>query len=328
VERHPGSLVLAQEVDLLIDFRFFIIAIVAVFLALGLGIVLGSGFIGDPILRTVERRVEAALSDNRALEQEILELEARLDDDQEFMNAVEPIVLENQLASEQVVLIRLEGTDSALEEGVQGAIDSADGQVASVLTLNNKLTLADEGARTDLARALESGLDQPGQLRELLATEMGTRLDQLADIATPRERSRGPDEEIRAAELLERLVSEGFLSVDGDGTTVPADAGFVILTGSSDAPEWPVEPLVETLATTLGDRRSPVVVAETSNSAWGVVSELRLGDVAETSFSTVDNGETPAGRVAIALALDEAPESTGHWGLGDAAAAPVPTPSE
>ncbi|MDQ4096125.1 MAG: copper transporter [Actinomycetota bacterium] len=321
-------MVLVEEVDLLIDFRFFIIAIVAVFLSLGLGIVLGSGFIGDPILRRVERNVETVLSDNEALEAEILDLEERIDENLEFMNAVEPVVLEGQLASEQVVLIQPEGADRALREGVQGAVEAADGRVASVLTLNNKLALEDEGAREDLATALESGLQQPGQLRNLFASELAMQLDELTDAARPRARRSGGDEELRAAEAIERLVNEGFLSIDGEEEAVPTDAGFVILTGSPDQPEWAVQPVVETLATTLGGRRSPLVVAETSDSTWGVVADLRLGDVAETPFSTVDNGETPAGRVAIALALDEAPEVTGHWGLDDGAAAPVPTPSE
>ena len=39
------------------DFRFFLISIVAVFLALGIGIVLGSGFLGDPLLDTLDGQI-------------------------------------------------------------------------------------------------------------------------------------------------------------------------------------------------------------------------------------------------------------------------------
>ena len=77
VERHPGPVVLDQESGVLvvIDFRFFIISIVAVFLALGLGIVVGSGFFRDPILTVLENRVDDVLAREEELRSELLEIE-------------------------------------------------------------------------------------------------------------------------------------------------------------------------------------------------------------------------------------------------------------
>lgn len=327
MERSPGSLVLDQEVGLLIDFRFFIIAIVAVFLSLGLGIVLGSGFLGDPILGAIRGQVEDVLSDNENLEREILELEAEQDADQSFMTAIEPVVLEGKLESEEIVIIPIEGTDGDLLEGVHSAIEEAGGRVTSEMRLSNKLDLADEGARDDLARALDSSISEAEELRTLLGQELGDRLGAAANFSPPRRPKRG-DDRLRPVELIERLAGEGFLSVDGEGPAVPQDAGFVLAVGSTDDVTWPVARFIDSLASSLGGRRAPVVVVETSDSAWDVVQDLRRSDSGNRPVSTVDNAETVAGRIATALALDIAPESTGHFGIDEGAAAPIPTPTE
>ena len=327
MERHPESLVLVEEVDPLIDFRFFIIGIVAVFLALGVGIVIGSGFVGEPVKNAIKNQIDEALDRNEALEADILDLEERLDQNDRMLDALEPVALEGKLESEQIVLVQVEGTDGGLQEGIVSAVESAGGSVTGELRLNNKLALVDEGAREDLARALDSPLTQADQLRDLFAQELGDRLAAAANFGIETPQRRG-NQRLRSFELLERLADGGFLSVGGDGPTVPPDARFVVAVGSAEEPAWRVSGTVEELATSFAAQEAPIVVAETSDGSWGVVDGIREGEAADSALSTVDNAETLAGRIAVALAIDETPSSNGHWGIGEDAAAPLPTPSD
>ena len=305
----------------MVDFRFFIISIVAVFLALGLGIVLGSAFLGDPILQTIERRVQDALGRNAQLEEEILDLEAELDRDQEFMSGIETVVVDGSLVGAAVVVIDIEGTDGGLTDAVRGVVEEAGGEVASEVRVTEKVELSESADQEVLARTLATGATEPEELRTLLGRELGDAL-----VALRRE-EREVGSSRAAEELIDQLVDLGYVSLDSvEGDGVPQDAAFVIAAGGSEAPLWPIEALVESLGSSLAQARVPVVAAETSDSAWGVVAGLRDGDVADAPLSTVDNAETTPGRIAVALALDLAPESTGHWGIDDGAAGPVPTP--
>ena len=304
----------------MIDFRFFIISIVAVFLALGLGIVLGSGFLGDPIIQEVERRVDNALSDNARLENEILDLEAQQDRDQEFMSSIESVVLDGRLSGANVVIVDIEGTDGGLLDAVRGAAEEAGAEIVSEVRVTDAIELADPADQQVLAGALGTSATEVEELRALLGRELGEALVALGRA----------DRQARAAEeLIDQLMDVGYLDVDPEeGERVPEDAAFLIAAGGSDELAWPVEGLVEGLGSSLAQARVPVVVAETSDSGWDVVAGLRDGDVADAPLSTVDNAETTPGRIAVALALDLAPETTGHWGIDDGASGPVPTPTD
>ena len=313
----------------MIDFRFFIISIVAVFLALGIGIVLGSGFFGDPIINEIERQVDDALGRNEELEDDISELEARLSEDQDFMAAVEPVVLEGKLASAEVVLVEIDGTDEELRDGIRNAVELAGGEIVAEVRVNDRLELTDPSDQQELARILEAPSSEPEELRLELGDELGNKLSALASFAPPT-----PDGEVetataRADQMIDELADAGFLSIDAQADpVVPQEAAFVIAAGSSDEPGWPVNDFVESLASSLSVRRVPAVAAETSDSAWGVVPALREGEVADAALSTVDHAETAAGRIRLALALDEAPDSTGHYGTGEGASASLPTSSD
>lgn len=303
----------------MVDFRFFIISIVAVFLALGLGIVLGSGLLGDPILRTIQGRVNAALDRNAELRQDVLDLEAERDRDQDFMSSIESVVVEGTLPATDVVMVDIEGTDGAVTDAVRAVVEEAGGEVVTEVRVTDSVELADPADQQVLARALQTTESEPDELRVTLGRELGEALVELSRVGRASDRS--------AEETIDQLADLGYVDVDpAEGDRVPPNAAFVIAAGGSDEPPWPVEGFVEALASEIAQARLPLVAAETSDSVWDVVAGLRDGDVADAPLSTVDNAETVPGRIAVALALDLAPESTGHWGIDDGAAGPVPTP--
>ena len=86
----------------MIDFRYHLVSLIAVFLAVTLGIVIGTTALNGPILDDLESQVDALEQDKRSLEDRSQTLEGRLDSSNEFQLAVgdedrdldEPVVLE------------------------------------------------------------------------------------------------------------------------------------------------------------------------------------------------------------------------------------------
>jgi Copper transport outer membrane protein, MctB len=308
-----------------IDFRFFLISIIAVFLSLGVGIVIGSGFFGDPIINAIEGQVEDVLERDDRFRQEISDLEQRRNDDQDALSALEARTVGGKLVGDDVVIVSIEGTDGQLIPGVRRTVEAAGGTVAWELTMTDKLALEDPEARADLAGVMVTlGVDEAdaGSLRTMLGQELGARL---GAASRPPAAGGRRDPETRFQTFISDLAEAEFISVDQD-PIVPDNAGFVIAAGSATEPGWPAGEVIEAMGLSLAPYQSPVLVAETSDSLWDVTGVVRGSDEASAVVSTVDNAETAAGRISVALALDLSPGSIGHWGTGDGVQGPVPTP--
>ena len=71
------------------------------------------------------------------------------------------------------------------------------------------------------------------------------------------------------------------------------------------------------------------MAAETAESSWGVVADVRAEGDARSEVSTVDQADTIAGRIAVVLGLArEIDGITGHYGADeDASDGVIPEPS-
>lgn len=313
----------------MIDFRFFIISIVGVFLALGLGIVVGSGLLGEDLYDLLERRIEGVVEREHALREEVLDLEDQRDYQRDFLETLEPQLVNGRLAGEQIVVIEVEGTDSDLVDGVERVVEESDGLNAMEMTLTNRLRLEDESSVEDLAAILGSTSPAPTELRALLGRQLGDRLSlaarEPARLDGNRDRS-----QLRAREMLTQLESDGFVTFNGDGPSdLPQGSIFLLAGGASVEPPWPTVETLEPMAFELAAESGlGVIVAETSDSLWGITETIRDDSETPDIVSTVDNAETAPGRISVALALALAPETVGQWGNDEGAEAPVPTPGE
>ena len=93
----------------MIDFRYHLVSIVAVFLALAIGIVLGSTELRGAALSALDRtsnalsqKLDAANNENSALQQEV-------SGDQAFAQAAEPVLLSHLLDGKRAVVITAPG---------------------------------------------------------------------------------------------------------------------------------------------------------------------------------------------------------------------------
>lgn len=296
---------------------------IAVFLALGLGILMGSVVLSDRYVARLENRVKAIEEQSDARRQEIALLNERLDVLQEFSTETEPRLLDGVLLGEEVVIVELPRTDGTLRDALTEAVAGAGGEVVSTLLLTERFALEEEGARTELSTILGTASSEPADLRLQAARALGQRL---AGAAARVETTRGGFSTQRLASLTQALHDADFIDVAEDGDAlVPSGAAFLVLGGASAESTDGTIPMSLELASSLSTRGRVVVVVEASESVWQLVDSIREDADLGAAVSTVDAGESVPGRVAVVLGLDLASEGiTGHYGSGDGATAIVP----
>jgi Copper transport outer membrane protein, MctB len=314
----------------MIDFRFHLISIVAVFLALGLGILMGSGFLGDVVIRDLKKQIADIDERNRQHQADISALRADLRREGEFLLFARPALTDDSLRGEDVVLFTAGGVDENVRNEAITSITEAGGQLASTITFTDKFSLPGEPEREQLGFIVGPGADERSELLDQTGNLIGLRAGSAAEAGT---QNRGSTLSI-LEELLTDLEDADFISIDRqeDLATVPIDATFVFVGGAEEDPPFDVARLIAAVADGITDRGSPILVAETSNSSWEVVATIRSDPELREEVSTVDQIETVAGQVATVLGLrieaQAGPVDTaGHYGVMDGAtelAPPIP----
>ena len=113
------------------DLRYHIASLVAVFLALGIGIFIGTAFVGAPV---VERRINTL---NRILADKLTELARRTDEankGEEALRALVPSLIGGKLAGRSVLLVRTGDYPEAVRDA-QTVLEAAGARVTGTLTL-------------------------------------------------------------------------------------------------------------------------------------------------------------------------------------------------
>jgi hypothetical protein len=315
----------------MVDFRYHLISLIAVILALALGILAGSGFLGGPIIEQLRSEVDDLARDNDRLRDEIGAQDVQLDEAEIFARSAQPLLVGDALAGTDIVVLQLGESSGGLVDGVKRALVDAGGTVATEITFSSKLAMQSDPAIDELALITGSLGGDPAQLLHETALLIGERIaaasadpDQIESPATSATQ--------RLASLLADLEAAEFIGVstEDDGRPAPEDATFVVVGGSTGRSPFDLAQFGPALAEGLTERGGRALVAESSDSTWGLVRAIR-GDIEARSVTvTVDNGETTIGRIAMVLGLMRAEEgSIGHYGTqsGRTALIPDPVPS-
>ena len=313
----------------MIDFRYHLVSIVAVLLALAIGIVLGSGFLGGPLLNQLERQVRAADARNRDLIREGEERDLLLQGYAIFAEAVQPELIRGTLAGSQVVLLTIEGTDGGTVDGLRDAIELAGGNVAVTLRVLAPFSLEDEQQRAALASIVGARRSEPEEMRREVADLLATRIAAASSLASERPRV-GPTADERLETMVDELAAAGFLDVDRlqDGVTAPSGAAVLVVGGGSEAPPFDLRPMLESLSLRLSEDGTVVVAASPAADTWGITEAICDDPAAVEAVSTVDHADTVYGQTAAVLSLAALPaEEPGHYGLGSCATGVIPDPA-
>jgi Copper transport outer membrane protein, MctB len=320
--------VLAGEPLLVIDFRYHLVSLIAVFLAVALGIIIGTTALNEPILADIEGQVADLEQDKRSLEDQTQQLQAQLDVAQTFNEAVAPALVDGTLAGSSVLLV-VTNEEIAPEtvESVAALVEEAGGTVAGQLTLQP--AYSNPSTEAALQGYVTGGGLPPGvQLPE--ADDAGQLVGALlAQVLMVPPAGTEPDA-AAISSVLAGLSALEVLSQDTD-SVVPADYAIVLAAGAftgEDAAER--TGTLADLVNALDAAGSGAVVAGDAASAadTGLVGVIRADTALSAAVSTVDNVDVTAGRISAVLALGQESEGTsGRYGTGEDTQPVPPVPA-
>lgn len=303
----------------MISFRFHLVSLVAVFLALGVGVLTGTTVINQRVVGRLESQTENLEVSRDALREELAALEAQTEALRQFGEQAALPVLAGRLAERQVILLTQDGTSEEALAGVRRALESAGAQLVASLAVSGRMSSATEGDREVLADIV--GLD-PAQESEAVSREA-------ARLVAAR-LTEGPNGD----QILERLLNEDYLVVQGPGLTDTGlralggpDQAVVMVAGGPALSEVDPASFLIPLATDLAIAGMPVAAGEPmiAGEEEPPFVEVLRGQGGLTSLSTQDNVDQLPGQVGLVLALEDLLQGeAGHYGVKEGASHLMP----
>ena len=312
----------------MIDFRYHVVSIVAVFLALALGLFIGGTSLNGTFASDIKDRTTAVSNKNKELSSANNALQGQLVDEQRFETAAEPYIVRNDLAGESVVVVSAPGANGGTRSDVIKALTAAGATISGDVRLQDELL--DPTQRTFL-ETLTARLDVPGHpITTGSGSERAVAL--LAEVLGIRPSST-PVPAAAAARVLSGFEDGNLLTVDG-GVAHPASLAVLIAPPPPSSSADPKlvqaqDSLLLELARDLDRSALGAVIAGPVAAADSGLLKAARGDKDVTAdVSTVDGVDLPRGIIATVLALAEQAEGgVGSYGARSGAKAPLPTPS-
>jgi hypothetical protein len=315
-----------------IDFRYHLVSIIAVFLALALGIVVGTTSLNGGIVDTLKSSNNKLIKDKRNLEADVRELRQSVGRRDDFTEGLAAQIVAGRLSGERVLFVAVPGVSDGTVKDLQEMVQTAGGTSTGVLRLRDDLLDPAKNQVIDdlVADVAPAGVDLPdGAPSDRAAVELAAAL-----VAKTPAGALSADAAAKilggftGADLVQVQAPVGSKSAGTEASTMA-----VVVTGGSDGKALDDageqrQRAVLTLARALDDRSQGVVVTGPVSSAdtGGVLQALRSDGELRERVSTVDVGDTPYGQVTVVLALDEQDAGgAGRYGEGPGAEAAAPT---
>ncbi|CAN5226551.1 copper transporter [soil metagenome] len=311
----------------MISFRYHIVSIVSVFLALAVGVALGGGPLKGEVDNTLVDQVESDRAVKAELQEEIAALRAANDFSDAFADTIAPGLVGQILRGRVVSLVVLPTATlsevTALTDMVVTAGGSVGGTVrigSRMLDVGNKQLVEELGDQLlDGAPELSVPPDASGYERigALLARAIGTDAD-----------PGGAAVDGVAESILAGLSTAELVSVDGDLNRRGSLVLFVAGPGSGTTEERQATNSIATAlisAVDAGTAGSVVAGPIASARPGGVVWAIREDVAAAQAVSTVDVLGRSAARIVTVMALaGQGLDQTGQFGVVDAADGAMP----
>jgi hypothetical protein len=307
------------------------VSLVAVFLALALGIVVGSTVLQEgtvSVLRATSERVRQESDrnsrENVALKQDKARLEA-------FGTALLPELVQGRLKGRPVVLVDTDKVDDGLRGTVRKALEDAGAEIDGQITFSDQhLTLAAEADRTAIGQLLGADAGAADVLRGTLVKRLADRL--ITSSAIPQEDGQRP------SDLLTGLQDADFLAdlklsrpiTAGTDPFPRQGSSFVLLGPSPTAAPTAVAPdaFLVPLADQVSSRATAVAGVEAAAvpdpSSWVVA--LRNNRSVSRRVSGIDSADTVYGQLSLVQALQTSLQQgpAGQYGTKGGASALFP----
>ncbi|MET8088153.1 copper transporter [Micromonospora sp. NPDC005237] len=309
----------------MINFRYHVVSLTAVFLALAIGLVVGTAALNGPVADSLKEQVTGLRKDNQQLRQQVNSMEKQLGLEEEFAEQVSQVVLPGTLTGRRVVVLSLpNGRDHT--EGVLKKLQLAGATITGRVDLQDKFINPDNNSNllelaVTAARPTAQTTGLPGNGH---GVETSSAL--LASVLLDRAQGTAPVSDADRRAVLAAYNNAGYLTTDNNKVTGPAEA-VVVVSGQpyvdkdSEKRDESVVKIAEQF-----DRTGSIVVGGNGSAGGNVVSVVRGDPVLSQTISTVDNANTVQGQLVTSLALVQqlTEKKAGQYGVGDNAASLLP----
>jgi hypothetical protein len=278
----------------LISFRYHIVSITAVFLALGLGVAFGSTV--RPTAALTKRQISSLTSDLNDARAEIAALRAQVQGSSAVIKNLATRVNRASLVGRRVLYMN-DGGEGAWEGGVRKAMADATAQDVGTITLTDRWTSPD--APSELRGvAVAAGVTISGD--DVIGSLMGAAGDRF-----------GKPE---GASLLDALAKAGYLRTDSKTPSPWPPAGAIVVALTSGASDTPDAGAISAFTAAAANATAVAVIGSAPDQA-GAVGALRLRRGLPPRLATFDSGSTDFTGIAPVLVVSAAIDSHGgHFG--------------
>ncbi|GAA4731894.1 copper transporter [Pedococcus ginsenosidimutans] len=307
----------------MIDFRYHLVSIVSIFLALAVGIVLGAGPLKEDLGNTLTSEVKNLRQDKATLRSQLdlAERGGKARDD--FTTASNRSLLASRLADTTVSVIVLPGADSGLVKSTTETLTGAGATIGSTISVQDAWVDPDKATlRSTLAQQLAGQVGVPvDQSADLVDTVLARSVLTKAGSGAP-----------GATAALEGLRTGELVKYSSDTVTRATVAVVVAgpVSGSDAAERTDRATALARLAGAM-DSAGAGAVLVTSSTAPGttgvasVVTTVRDDKDLPDTLSTVDDGELPMGQASVVFGLlEQEAGKSGQYGLASDASAAFP----
>jgi hypothetical protein len=272
--------------------RYHAVSLIAVFLALAIGILIGAEFGGDA-LNSTRRNLEHSLTGNLQDAQDRADqLGGELGRSNEFAERVYPVLVRNQLRGHRIGLIALGNLPGGVSDEIEEALGPTGGRLVGVGVVREPVDV--RSLEGDLAKTRFADIARSPETVTAFGVGIGRQL-------------------VRGGTLVDKVRGHLFSRASGnfgalDGVIVvrlqPEDMGPVQRATSGDLESGLMSGIVAT--------KTPAVGVETTNEEDSSISFFQSNDL-----SSVDDVDLVAGRLATVFALLGAEGSFGVKGSAD-----------
>ncbi|OLO75173.1 copper transporter [Actinomyces oris] len=307
----------------MIDFRYHLVSLISVFLALAVGVVLGAGPLQNSLGTALNDQVTALRENRNATQAKLEQTETAVNERDSYITQAATSLLPGTLASKNVAMVLLPDAKAEDADAIAAQLKNAGATVTGRVSLTSTwVDLSRENYRSTFSGQVQGHLgstnskDANGILGEALAKALTANDDSsrvLMDmLSVTVDKSGTPfisvDSTPTAAAEMIVVVGPRPQASSGKGATVEASPG-------EDPKAW-----AKALEGTAG--RAPTVVVGSADGDGGVVGIIRSE---KAKVTTIDSVGQIAASVSTPLALASTRAGTiGHYGFDKGAEAVMP----
>lgn len=305
----------------MIDFRYFLVSIVAIFFALAIGIVLGSGPLESNINNVIQGTNSQLAAEKKGLQEQIVVLQNAVAAGDTYAGSTASALLSGELSGQTVALVVLAGASDRQVEALRTAVDDSGARVGATVRLTDSWS---DPKRQDVLGRIADGVDRgPSSGNAWVAA--GEALAGALVTPSPAGAADSGRMDPQSVAVLTGFADAGFLRVDEE-RNLRRSGLAVVVAPDVDPDADQTNAALPLLAALDNDGRGTVLAgADASAADGGVVAAVRTGDSA-AGVSTVDDLDLPMGPPTSVLALvEQLAGGVGQYGVHDGSDAVAPT---